>query len=77
MATLKLNKKYEGNYYNNIGDIQVVVSKNFETNLWLGYIEQYSHTNVNGKVYETIFQINNLKTKKQTCDYIINFINEN
>ena len=77
MATLKLNKKYEGNYYNNIGDVKVVVSKNFETNLWFGYIDKYSHTNSNGKVYDTIFHINNLKTKKQTCDYIINFINEN
>tara|TARA_R110000822_G_scaffold29350_2_gene86476 strand:- start:2476 stop:2709 length:234 start_codon:yes stop_codon:yes gene_type:complete len=77
MATLKLNRKIKGTYFNNCGDIQIVVSKNFETNLWFGYIDQYSHTNENGKVYNTIFCINNLTTKKQICDYIINFINNN
>ena len=77
MAALKLNKRIEGYYFNNSGDMQIVVTKNFETNLWTGYIDQYSHTNENGKVYNTIFCINNLTTKKQTCDYMIYFIENN
>ena len=77
MKNLKLNRKREGYYFNNIGDVQVVVTKNFETNLWLGYIDVFSHENSNGKVYKTIFTVNNARTKKEACNHIVCFVEEN
>ena len=77
MKNLKLHKKSEGYYFNNIGDVQVVVSKNAETNLWLGYVDVYSHENSNGKVYKTIFTVNNARTKKEACNHIVCFVEGN
>jgi hypothetical protein len=77
MSNLKLNRKMEGYYFNNCGDVQVVVSKDFETNRWLGYVDVYSHENSNGKVYKTVFSINNARTKKEACSHIICFVEGN
>ena len=77
MQTLKLHRKLKGHYFNNVGNVQIVVNKDFESNLWLGYIDVYSHENQNGKVYKTIFSVNNARTKKEVCNYIITFIKEN
>jgi len=74
MLRLKLKKRYAGSYFNEIKDSRLEISKNFESNLWLAYIEVYSHTNQNGKVYKTIFSVHNAKTKKEACQYIISFI---
>ena len=77
MKNLKLHRKLEGYYFNQCGDVEVVVSKDFDANLWLGYVQVYSHQNENGKVYKTIFSVNNARTKKEACQYIVTFIEEN